>query len=366
MRTNLESRGTGSPYRTKSKRHISLIIGCGISAMAIWYTTRHVQWSEFGRAMRDYRYIWLIPGLATFYISMYLRGVRWGLLFEPNYHLNGRRLFPPIMICFAFNSILPARVGELVRCFYVGRREKTGVPTALATVIAERIFDGLCLLLMLAVASRFIEPLDEDFVFPVDLAGKTVILDKNMIDGGIRKLVVASLILAFGVMMFMIPVTRRVATRLTGSLPVLTERSKKKIVEILEQAARGFNALGKPCILLKIIAHTLLIWLLVALSNRFVARGFDVQMTNWQAMAMVTMIGFAVLIPAAPGYWGLYEAGGVFSLIVLGVVSTSSQSTAFAVTLMTHLVQYIPIVAIGLYFAGRAHILPATQPDGPI
>ena len=81
---------------------------------------------------------------------------------------------------------------------------------------------------------------------------------------------------------------------------------------------------------------------------------------------LVTMIGFAVLIPAAPGYWGLYEAGGVFSLIVLGVVSTSNQSTAFAVTLMTHLVQYIPIVAIGLYFAGRAHILPPTQPDDPI
>jgi uncharacterized protein (TIRG00374 family) len=347
----------------KIKKHVSLAIGCLISGFAIWYTTRGVEWGEFGRVMKDYRYIWLVPALATFYFSMYLRGVRWGLLFRPNYHLNGRQLFPPIMICFAFNSILPARVGEFVRCFYVGRREKTGVPTAMATVVAERIFDGLCLLLMLAVAARFLDPLDENFALPINLPGRSLTLDKHLIDGGIRKLVLVSLILAAGVILFMIPLVQRITIRLTGLLPLLPYRFKDRIVEIIGQVARGFNALGKPSVLLQIVLHTLLIWLLVALSNQFIAMGFDIRMNTWQAMAMVTLIGFAILIPAAPGYWGLYEAGGVFSLIVLGVVSTTEQSIAFAVTLMTHLVQYIPIVVIGMYFAWRSHVRLVKGPE---
>ena len=73
--------------------------------------------------------------------------------------------------------------------------------------------------------------------------------------------------------------------------------------------------------------------------------------------ALVALIGIFIMIPAAPGYWGLYEAGGIFSLVAMGV--TQDQSLALAYTLMIHLVQYVPLVAIGLYYAVRSQVRPS-------
>src|SRR5690349_16335461 len=117
------------------KKHIVLILGLAITVFALWFTTRGVQWAEFGRDLKAFRWIWLIPSLAGFYVGMYLRAMRWGLLFLPHHRLSGRQMFPPIMICFAFNSILPGRVGEVARAYYVGKHMKTGISTALATVV---------------------------------------------------------------------------------------------------------------------------------------------------------------------------------------------------------------------------------------
>ena len=51
-----------------------------------------------------------------------------------------------VAVGYMANNLLPVRLGELVRSYYLARREPVRASTALATIIVERVFDGLVLL----------------------------------------------------------------------------------------------------------------------------------------------------------------------------------------------------------------------------
>ena len=131
---------------------ITLLIGVLISAVSLWWVFSGVDFGEMLASLTHVHWLALVPSLFFFYFSMYLRAVRWAVFFRPGRAFSGARLFRPVMIGFAFNCILPAHAGEAVRALYVGRREGTGTATAMATIVAERLFDILSLLLCLGVA----------------------------------------------------------------------------------------------------------------------------------------------------------------------------------------------------------------------
>ena len=134
---------------------------------------------------------------------------------------------------------------------------------------------------------------------------------------------------------------------------------KHKLETIVLQFAAGFDSLAKPSVLARVVFQSLVLWLLVGASNWVLALGFGLPMNLLHGLALMGIIGVFILIPAAPGYWGLYEAGGIFALIYLGV--TTDQSLALAYVLVSHLLQYLPIVVVGLFFAWQSRIKPAVE-----
>ena len=61
-------------------------------------------------------------------------------------------LFSTILIGFMANNVLPLRLGEFVRAYVIGRREKLSVSASFATIVIERVFDGCTVVLFMAVA----------------------------------------------------------------------------------------------------------------------------------------------------------------------------------------------------------------------
>jgi hypothetical protein len=339
------------------KKPILLAIGLVVTLLALWYATREVNFRDTIRSMRDYDYRWILPGLAIFYYSMYLRAVRWGLLFEPHHHLRGYQVFPPLMICFAFNSVFGFRSGEVARAYLVGRRENTGIAVALATVAGERILDAVVLLGMLALALHLLPPMDPALRVPVG----NYTLDAATLNKGIDGLIVFCAVITCGVIGFMIPRVQRTMTGVTRRLPILSPALKRRLDQLILQFARGFHALQRPAILARIVFHSVVLWLLTAISNICVARGFGIDMNLNQAIALMALIGIFILPATTPGYWGLYEAGAVFSMIFMDLGTDDSQRFAYA--LMIHLVQYVPIVVVGLYYAARWQVKPPALTD---
>jgi uncharacterized protein (TIRG00374 family) len=333
--------------RNRLKNNLILVVGCLVSAGMIYYATRGVDWRQFGLAFKKFHIVWLVPALATFYYSMYLRAVRWGLLFRPTESITGRQAFGPIMIGFAFNSILPMRVGEVARCVAMDKAQHTGIPKALATVAAERILDGLSLLGLLSLSLSMV-PIDKS----VSYHWKNVVLNADLMNRSVHKLVVACVILIVGVVLVLLPPVERLVLRAIDAMTFLPVKPRAVVAKIFMELTVGFQSFKQPWPMAQIIFYTFVLWILVGVSNVAAAWGFGMTMNLWQGMALVTLIGIAILIPAAPGYWGLYEAGVIFSLMVLGVEKDASVALAYG--LVIHMIQWGPVVLIGLACAARA------------
>lgn len=340
------------------KQKIVLIVGGLISGAALYFVFRDVRLGDLTMALRSFDLVWLIPCLFLFYWSMYLRGARWAWFFEKPNELNGRRLFRPLMIGFAFNCILPGRVGEPVRAFSVTRTEKTSFPAALATIVTERIFDAATLLGFLALSLSLLPKIDPSV--EIEFWGYRV--EGRMLGPLMGSLIKISVVLVCGVVVFMIPWFQRFCIAAPYKLPILPPKVQDMLSRFVQDLSRGFNAVRNPLNLAVIVGYSLAIWGLAILSTQILSYGFEgMKMSFIEAAAVVSLAAVFILVPAAPGYWGLFEAGVLFTLTVFNIQPDQSSATAYALVL--HLTQYVPVLVIGLVFAAQSQIKLAPPPS---
>jgi len=334
------------------KQKITLLLAGVVTVACLYWVFKPVNMTALWNSILAVNPLWAMLSIAIFYFSMYLRALRWGWLFKPNYEIPGNHLFRPLMICFAFNSILPGRVGEFVRAFYVGKKEGTGFPAAMATVVSERIFDGVTLLSFLAFALYRLPPIPPGL--RVEVGNYSV--NGAQIQPLINKIVIMCVVLVAGVIALMIPAIERLLVKILQKLPLVPKEISAKLVEILQGVVKGFESVRSPKNLAVIVVYSFVIWILVAIANMVLAWGMAgvSSMNLLQSMAVMTLIGVFIMIPAAPGYWGLYEAGTIFALKVLDVQGAANPATAYALVL--HLSQFVPIVGIGLIYAAQSQV----------
>ena len=91
------------------------------------------------------------------------------------------------------------------------------------------------------------------------------------------------------------------------------------------------------------------IWISVGWSVQLMSYGFkDLSISFLQANAIVIIICIAIALPSVPGYWGLYEVGCLFAILVLGI--TSNRNDAISFSLVIHLGQILVSVGIGMFY----------------
>ena len=296
-------------------------------------------WSVIAGA--DYAY--LVPAIAVYFVSLYVRAFRWRYLLRPFVEVPSWRLYPVVLVGYMANNLLPVRLGELVRSYYLSVREPVRGSTALATVLVERVFDGLTLLLFLAVAALFL---------PIGgLAGR--IADT----GGLPLWAVATLpivpfVLALGIMVVMALKPgffhARVTRTVTERLP---ERFGPRIEGLAERFVAGFEGLHRPGRLTAVFLRSAPIWLIEGVVYYIVALGFGLQDQLGGPLSMAAAIlavtaasNLATALPSSPGSLGPFEALAVLSLVFLGV----DGETALAYAIVLHLALLLPVIAAGL------------------
>ena len=121
-------------------------LGLLISLFFLYLSLRGVKVREAIDALRSANYLYLIPGFVLYFIGVWMRSMRWGVLLRPIKSLTARQLFPTVVIGYMANNILPARLGELVRAYILGEQEHISKSSTFATIIVERMFDGLSMI----------------------------------------------------------------------------------------------------------------------------------------------------------------------------------------------------------------------------
>ena len=337
-------------------KKIAVYLGLLVSLVCCVLILQNLDWKALWNAFTQVHPIWLLTTIFLFYAAVYLRAIRWSLLFPDDHPVAAHRLFKPTMIGFAFNNVLPSgRVGEFMRAIYVGKKEKTGIPVALGTIVTERVFDGVTIILLFAVSMAFIPPIDPEMT--VEFGGFQ--LHGNMLGPLMQKVIIGSCVLIGMLMLLMVPAVRIKLIQFLRVLPV-PDRIHHAIEHGLEDVIRGFHAIKHPGRFVLITFYSILIWVICSLAAQTLGWGFNgVSMTLMQGIALMVIESLAVMIPAAPGYWGLYEAGIIFGFAVLNL--NPSKEIALAYGLVMHLIFFLPTTVLGLWFAGQASLKPPSS-----
>jgi len=315
-------------------------LGVLISILFIWLALRGLKLDEFWGAVKQAQYIWLIPGVGVYFIGVWIRAWRWHYLLGPIKKIPTKTMFPITTIGYMGNNIYPARAGEVLRAIILKRREGVSVSASLATIIVERIFDGV---VMLA------------FVF-VNLGELAKLTGASGFVGNIQQVAVIGTGIFLGALVVfllaaMFPqITAKVG--LWGIERFAPKRLHTKIIGIMNKFLDGLASLRSPFNVLMVFFTSVIIWLLETGKYWFVMHAFNFNVSFFALMLMNGIVNLATTIPSAPGYIGTFDAPGIAVLTAYGV----DQATAAGYTLTLHVALWLPITALGAYYLAREGI----------
>ena len=325
----------------KSRR---FLVGLGMTALFIGFFLYRADVGEMGRALADANYVYIVPGLLCYVLALVWRCFRWQVILRPLGHFPVQRLWPVMVVGYAANNILPVRLGELVRAYYLEVREGTSKSSAVATIVIERVFDGLALLFLVGVVSLFVPVLD---------------LFRDL--GEQARVNWLVLVLGLSVPFFMITVliigmavwpnsSERVLSRAVGLLP---SWARGAAAGLLSRFLVGLGALRSPRRMAAIFLLSVPIWLSEGALYYLVALSFGIEDTFDTAALLAGAIvlttaasNLGLSVPASGGGVGPFEFFAQATLIFFGVAS----AVASAYAVVVHAVLLVPVTILGLVY----------------
>jgi len=308
-------------------------LGVIVSAVCLWLALRGLKLEEMWAGLQSANYSWLLPGVAVYFVAVVVRTWRWHYLLRPLKDVSIRRLFPVVVIGYMGNNIYPARAGELLRAYVLKRNEAVSVSASLATVIVERIFDGLVMLLFVFVALPF-APFLPDSLRSIVIGGSAIFL---------------TALIVFLFLAARPALAARVYNPIVDRLP---ERIRERARGLLDRFMTGLASLRDLRHVLMVFFTSILIWLLETVKYWFVMHAFNFEVSFFTLMLMNGIVNLATTLPAAPGYLGTFDAPGIAVLVMFGV----AQPIATAYTLVLHAALWLPITLLGFFYMARQSI----------
>ena len=313
-------------------------VGAGFLLFFFWRVDLGELLDAFGQAS----YLYLVPAAAAYFVALAFRAMRWQFLLRPVRDVPWRRLYPVLAVGYMANNVLPMRLGELVRSYYLARREPVSASTALATILVERVFDGIALLFLLAVAALFLpvaglaEHVSDAVRVPVSVV---VVAAVAPFLAALTLMVVAAL-RPLGFL--------RVLSFFTGRLP---QRVTGMVDGLLSRFVEGFRGLDRPRRLAALLLWSLPVWLAEAVVFYLVAVGFGID-DHFSSMGLLmaamlvatSLSNLATAVPSSPGSVGPFELLAALALEFLGV----ERDLASAYALVLHVVLLLPVAGIGI------------------
>ena len=328
-------------------------IGFAISLLLLILFLVTVDLDRMGDALADANYLYVVPAVAMYLVSVLFRTLRWQVLLRHMRPIRIRRLYPVVVVGYMANNLLPMRLGELVRSYYVGDREGISKTSALATIFVERVLDALTLLFFISAIALF-----------VPLAGLAEAFGDRW---GVPwpLLVVAftvPFVVAFGTLLLVAFFPARAAEVAMVLIRPLPQRFEAPLRELIDLFLEGLIPLRSPRTLALLLLMSVPIWLFEA--GLFFLVGFSFGLDNVfdnlgeMAVAAVLVTAIANIgssVPAAPGGIGLFELIARETLVFLPL-ATVDRAVAGAFAAVAHLALLLPMIFLGQVFLWTGHI----------
>jgi glycosyltransferase 2 family protein len=316
-------------------------VGVLISVVFLYFALRGLKLGDFWEAVKTANYWWILPGIVVYFFAVWVRAWRWHYLLKPIKVIQTRVMFPVTCIGYMGNNIYPARAGEVLRAVMLKRKNGVPVSASLATIIVERIFDGVVMLAFV-------------FVNLPELA-KLAAADSGFV-GNIQMLALwGAGIFALALVIFLLAAMFPHITAKIGQWfidRILPGRIREKTSGIMHKFLDGLESLRSPANVLMVFFTSVIIWLLETVKYWFVMHAFSFEVSFFALMLLNGVANLATTIPAAPGYIGTWEA--VTKAVLMAYNVPAAEALGYAVVL--HVALWLPITVLGGIFMAREGI----------
>lgn len=308
----------------------SILLGLVISAVCLWYAFHGVDPAALLTGIARAGLPWVFASIALALLGLAVRALRWRLLLVGGEAIGSWSLVSATFIGIMANNLLPARLGEVVRAWVLARREQTPMPTALASIVVERMFDVIAALALLGLALAVSPGLGDGAGHMLKQAGLAVLLAVTV---GISALLVA---------------VRLRERLLRAGERWATQVGRPRVwhgLDLIRRFLEGLCALRGGLHVTAVACLSFLVWGFTIAAFHVMAEGFHLGLTPAQTTLLFVIVLFGVAIPSAPGFVGTFHG---FCVAGLAMVAGTEPTMAAAYATVLHGSHWLAINIIGL------------------
>jgi len=328
------------------KKSGQLIIGLIVAVLAVYYTMRNVSVSELMDSFRQINYIWLLPTFVLMCLTYVARAIRWRVLLLPVKEVKTVQLFSPLMVGF-MAGVLPARAGELVRAYLLGKKFELSFASSLATIVVERLFDMILLLFLFSWILVF-----HGEIFDGNIAWSGISIKDLAFQFGVFSLALVLVLIAF---IYLLTFHNEKAMALVHWLVrPLPEKWQYKLIQMTETFSQGLGVFRNIRALVIIAVATVGVWALIVLQYYPLYWAYELQDKSATSLILLTvMVCILITVLPTPAFLGSFNAGVLIALHeIMGEAEVATVSFGF----VAWGVNFAVIVLGGVYFVLHDHI----------
>ena len=308
------------------KRRLTIALGVVVSGAFLWLFVHDIDWPELGRSLRKAKlgYVFLA---AFLHFTVYgLRAWRWRILCAPLKVIGIAKMFTVTMIGFMTNCVLPARAGEIIGPWLLSKRENLRFSSVLATIVVDRVADLIGMMLIFAGLIPFLpEGLDQ-------FRKGAAILSVVILAGTVCLFTLAVYPKQWG----------RFLHRVFSILPAVISRH---LIAITDSFISGFQVVRDVKSVVKAVVNSVVIWLIVGSAVYTLFFAFELEVGIVEAFLVLFCVAFAIAVPQAPGFIGVWHFATKWVLKKLG--ADTDPAAAYAIVLWAAFV--LPTIVVGFF-----------------
>jgi glycosyltransferase 2 family protein len=310
------------------RRRLVVLLGVVSSALFIALAIRQLELSDVQSALSSAR-LWPFVPLAvlSYLVGHVVRGIRCRLLVSQEARLGLPTATNVVVVGYAVNNVLPARLGEFARAGMLAQSSGLPFVHSLSVTFLERILDGLSLLFLLVVAAGMLP----------EISWIGAALRVGAIVFGAASLCVFCAVIAPSAILSLV-------SRATQPLGA---RLHDLLVGAVSQLVAGVTYLRSAPSAARIAALSVLVWSFEAGMFLALLPAFGLTADPWLALAAMCITNLGILAPSTPGFIGPFHFFCMSTLVAVGV----SQPVAFGYAVLVHLSFYVPITLWGVGIA---------------
>jgi uncharacterized membrane protein YbhN (UPF0104 family) len=278
------------------------LVGILIGGLFFWLVLRQTSWAEVSAILNNLKISWVCIAVVAYIASMAVRVVRWRRLMWEMKPLPYHSVSLALVVGYAMNNLLPARMGEIFRADFAGRRYEISRSAVIGSIALERTLDGLIVVLSLVLGRLFIR--------------------SNAL---LNSLTLGGFILFGSIFLILLSIRCNSQLRQFAWVPQIITRR-------MVSFQSGLTGL-EPYVLVQTIFTSLAVWIFEGLAHWSILKSIYVSLNGQQMLSVVGVINLSTLIPSAPGFAGTYQYAYAFVLELFGYTSAQGIAAATAAQL---------------------------------